>query len=212
MSYNKLSLEQKLLAKTIKRGECLIWTGQKNKKGYGLLRLDGRLQRAHRLMCELHHGEIPIGSVVMHSCDNPACVAPAHLSAGTQLENIQDMHNKGRAVFNHGEDHPSTKITAVQVAEIRARYKSHDRKNGGPALAREFGVHQKTILAIVHGKHWTGKADLKRELLTFNGVSQSVAAWARTTGISANALHMRLRLGWSVERALTQPLKKRVVK
>lgn len=46
-------------------------------------------------------------------------------------------------------------------------------------------------------------------LLTFNGVTKNATDWAASVGISQNALNQRLYLGWSVERALTQPLKKR---
>lgn len=46
-------------------------------------------------------------------------------------------------------------------------------------------------------------------LLTFNGITKNVTDWAAYVGITPNALNQRLRLGWSVERALTQPLKKR---
>lgn len=206
MANNRLSLPEKLFTKTVKVSDCLIWVGQKNKRGYGCLRLNGRLQRSHRIMYELHNGPIPEGMVIMHSCDNPSCVNPDHLSAGTQLENVRDMHSKGRAIVNRGADHQCSKITPAQAVEIRSRYKSHDRKNGGAALANEFGVHQKTILAIVHGKHWTELPDIKRELLTLNGISQTIAAWSRTVGIPANTLHARLRLGWSAERVLTQGL------
>ena len=40
-------------------------------------------------------------------------------------------------------------------------------------------------------------------LLTWKGVTQSVAAWARELGIGALSLRWRLSRGWSVERALT---------
>lgn len=46
-------------------------------------------------------------------------------------------------------------------------------------------------------------------LLAFNGITKNVTDWANFIGISQNALSQRLYLGWSVERALTQPLKKR---
>lgn len=45
--------------------------------------------------------------------------------------------------------------------------------------------------------------------ITFNGITQNVSDWAAYIGISTNALNQRLYLGWSIERALTQPLKKR---
>jgi hypothetical protein len=155
MAFNKLSLLEKLLTKAEWAGECLIWTGQKCTKGYGRLRLNGKLQRAHRLMYELHCKEIPAGSVIMHSCDNPACINIAHLSAGTQLENIRDMRSKGRAVFNRGADNHMSKISAVQVEEIRLRYKPKCRKDGACAIAREFNVHRTTIEAVIHMKSWS---------------------------------------------------------
>lgn len=48
--------------------------------------------------------------------------------------------------------------------------------------------------------------------LTHNGITQNVTEWAAAVGMTPNALSMRLRLGWSVERALTQPLKARTVR
>lgn len=151
MAFNKLSLEQKLLTKAAPQGDCLIWTGQKCPKGYGRLKIDGKLKRAHRLMYELHHGAIPDGWVVMHSCDNPACINNAHLSVGTQADNVLDMHNKGRAKYLIGEDNPNSKLTSAQVNEIIRRYKPKHRDDGASAMAREFGVDRKTISAIING-------------------------------------------------------------
>lgn len=51
---------------------------------------------AHRVSYELHHGPIPQGALILHSCDNPGCVNPAHLRAGTQSENILEAFAKGR--------------------------------------------------------------------------------------------------------------------
>ena len=44
-------------------------------------------------------------------------------------------------------------------------------------------------------------------LLTFNGVTQPVSAWAEDKGMSTMALAMRLRNSWTLERALTEPIK-----
>lgn len=46
-------------------------------------------------------------------------------------------------------------------------------------------------------------------LLTFNGETLNVTQWAEKTGIYVWTLRSRIQLGWTAERALTEPVKKR---
>ena len=81
---------------------CWLWTAAKNKKGYGTIQMgsqrDGtrRPRMAHRVVWEMLNGPIPQGMLVLHHCDNPACVNPAHLWLGTAKDNSQDMIAKHR--------------------------------------------------------------------------------------------------------------------
>lgn len=74
---------------------CHEWTGSKNNGGYGVMHVADKTLLAHRLAFAFAGGDC-MAAVVMHSCDNPSCVNPAHLSAGTQKANVADMDAKGR--------------------------------------------------------------------------------------------------------------------
>ena len=88
---------EKILARA-QRGpdECWEWDGCLCPLGYGKVSLDAKMWSAHRLFYTKFKGEIPKGMKILHSCDNRKCVNPAHLSIGTQQDNLEDMRRKGR--------------------------------------------------------------------------------------------------------------------
>lgn len=115
---------------------CWEWQGFRDKMGYGQYE---RSIKAHRFAYENTKGSIPSGMVVMHSCDNPPCVNPSHLSAGTKLDNSLDMAAKGRA--------GQTKLSPEIVTVIRSAASAGKRQAD---LAREYGVTAKHIWRIIH--------------------------------------------------------------
>lgn len=81
-------------------GDCWEWQGHRMKFGYGVIRHDGRIRKAHRVSFALNNGALPEEMMVCHRCDNPACVRPDHLFLGTQQDNMDDRMAKGRYVRN----------------------------------------------------------------------------------------------------------------
>lgn len=98
---------------------CWVWAACRQESGYGLFRLDGRMQGAHRASWVLTNGPIPDGMGVRHKCDNPPCVNPEHLWLGTDAEDTADKMSKGRQY--KGEKHHSSKLTEAEAREIISR-------------------------------------------------------------------------------------------
>ena len=158
---------ERFLSKVIKgehEGDCWIWTGAKNPRGYGAIgvgsRIDGSRGRVavHRFSFEFFYGEDVGNYHVLHSCHNPSCVNPAHLRMGTHQENMKDMMRAGRQPKNIGEKNPNAILSSCQVKEIRKRWSRHvpheEDGNSSSEMAREFGVTRGAILHIVTDKSW----------------------------------------------------------
>jgi HNH endonuclease len=150
-------VEDRLWAKVNRQGidDCWEWTGYRNVKGYGQIKLsDGKVDRTHRVALRSTGVKVGFGDVVMHKCDNPPCCNPSHLSVGTIEGNTADMVAKNRHSSAKGSKSANSKLTEKQVREIRDRYS--DRKTSTKKISDIYGVSQPTISYILIGKIWKG--------------------------------------------------------
>ena len=144
--------------KHVSKGEpdaCWLWVGPLDQDGYGRTNMKvenvWRVHRANRIAYTIAHGPIPIGKFVCHTCDNPTCVNPAHLWAGTPAENNADKAAKGRDKGCPGELNARAKLTWEDVSWIRAQQAiGRDYKE----IAKQLGLHQETIRKIYRNDTW----------------------------------------------------------
>ncbi len=162
-------------------GGCWLWMAG-TLKGYGTFSVSGQKMLAHRVAWIIANDAIPENCLVCHNCpggDNPLCVNPAHLWAGTHAENAADMVAKNRQAkgdrngarlypesrvrgdqhharlrpecMSHGEDRYNSKLTVDGVREIRQRHADGVSQR---TLAEEFGVSQVNIGLILRRTTW----------------------------------------------------------
>ena len=136
--------------KVNKTDSCWLWTGCKSPKGYGVFRIIGGTIRAHRFSYLLKHGAIPDCLMVLHKCDNPACVNPDHLYLGTARENAVDMFERNppnrRGVLSKRSKLNDDKVRAI-ISLSRSGLSNME-------LGVMFNVHNSTISKVVLRKEW----------------------------------------------------------
>lgn len=151
----------------VKRGardECWEWQAGSRGVGYGAFKIAGKVIDAHRFAYELHRGAAPLPGIwICHTCDNRKCCNPAHLVAGTPLDNFNDMVDRGRRVApaqisksqrvrrDAGVIY-NQKLTREKVERIRAVWAEGGHTHG--SLGVLFGVDRSTIGRVVRGERW----------------------------------------------------------
>lgn len=134
---------------------CWLWLGSKIPRGYGLFYPAFKVRiYAHRFAWELGHDRsVPEDMHVMHSCDNPSCVRPDHLSIGTPSENMRDCVRKNRngGVAPKGSKHHNAKLTESVVVELRAAVRAGKSIS---LLAQGLNVTETAVSFAVYGRTW----------------------------------------------------------
>jgi len=146
-----LSPADRFFQRVRKTDGCWIWLGGRDKDGYGMFRgtVSGiTYKKAHRFSYAYHNGDVTPGMHVMHSCDNPCCVNPAHLSVGTNADNMRDKASKGRSRVLKGEQAHTAILTEEQVLAIRRDPRPHTE------IAVDYGVTAQTIRDVKTRRSW----------------------------------------------------------
>src|SRR5271169_801106 len=128
MKYKKRWIKEKLLENVERKNGCWEWQGTKNDRGYGLIYDGESIQRCPRVAYQVFVGPVPKRLLILHSCDNPSCINPKHLKAGTSSENRRQAVERNRLkikpFFRDPLRHSHVKVTWRQVNLIRKSYKT----------------------------------------------------------------------------------------
>lgn len=140
-------LVKRFFRKVLVTEGCWLWTAGCFKSGYAAFCVDGKMERASRVIYRLFCGD-PGTLHVLHTCDNPKCVRPSHLFLGTPASNAEDKVSKGRQSFTRGQQTNRTRLTEADVQRLRAD------PRGPVEVARELGVSPSSVINIRARKRW----------------------------------------------------------
>lgn len=129
---------------------------QHNSHGYRLVVLfrDGEWIHCgvHQIVCAAFHGPMPFpGMQPNHKDGKPWNNTPSNLEWTTRRENCLHAYRIGLSTPQIGEDNSNSRLTAIQVREIRALRGQVPQRE----LGKRYGVSKTAVRKIQQGKLWS---------------------------------------------------------
>lgn len=154
----RAAFERKVSGRIRRDGECAIIEIQPSSARPSIT-IKAKILRAHQWAYAIYKGDIPVGSCVCHTCDQPRCINPDHLWLGTQADNMADMIAKGRkrslvgprrTIQQRGDRNPNARLSESQARELLNLKGTTTTIEAG----RQFGVASNHVSNIWSGKRW----------------------------------------------------------
>lgn len=145
-SFNyRIPLIERLLTKVrIDSNGCWNFTGGKDSSGYGRIKVGHHNLGAHKVCFLLMVGDYDQEKFeLMHSCDNPACINPAHLTPGTHSDNILDAISKGRHTTTKRKQFKNMEPILHQTPRQMSSVMGHKTYEGTPCK-----IHQRNTTRL----------------------------------------------------------------
>jgi len=136
--------------------------------GYGQIYVLGRLYYAHRFSFWLHVADPPVGVPILHSCDTPSCVNPAHLRIGNRRENQRDMADRWRGTKS------SSGLPFGVIRKASGRFTARVKMNGSVSYLGTFDTAEEA--SSVARSFKAANADAARALAASARKSEPVHA------------------------------------
>lgn len=137
-----------LLRHVAQTESCWLWLGAKDRNGYGRVsRKSYGESLAHRAIYVCMNGAIPEDLYLLHKCDNPTCVKPAHMEPGTQQDNLKQAQDRGRSLGMRAKKVQLTDITTMREL-LGAGFSQRE-------IAAQYGISQSYLSQILSNQRRT---------------------------------------------------------